>query len=78
MNIKWDDDWIYGYIGTQQIPLADIERLDSGEAIAHVHHWRDVGRGDHGTGVGIHCRSTAEAVAVIQALLGVRGVQVLP
>lgn len=91
-HLEWRDVFLVLVAGPWVITVADIETYGSGAARAYLRGWlasTDYGtscrvpgddhpRADDEEDVGVLCRSKAEAVAVIRALLAVRGVDCPP
>ena len=88
-TLRWDDDWLRLDCGPWSIAVADIEIYTDGTAQAYLAGWiggsvlpgdcqrfSDGGHPGSDHGQEIQCASRAEAVAVIRALLALRGVDV--
>lgn len=88
-TLRWDGDWLRLDCGPWSIAVADIEVYEDETATAYLAGWVGgdvlpgdctpvVGGGHFNTDSGqeVACATRAEAVAVIRALLGLRGVDV--
>lgn len=89
-TLVWESDWLVLIAGPWRLSVADIEVYSDGTALAHIFGWMpqdfgtitpQPGSDDHNgmeemaDRCEIPCTSRAEAVAVIRALLAVRGVE---
>lgn len=89
-TLVWESDWLVLIAGPWRLSVADIEVYSDGTALAHIFGWMPSRLGaltpppesEEHKGweepcerCEILCRSRTEAVAVIRALLAVRGVE---
>lgn len=90
-HLEWRDEFLVLVAGPWTLTVADIEEYSSGKACAFVRGWLAGSyganartpadghpRAEEEQDVEILCASKAEAVAVIRALLAVRGVDCPP
>lgn len=92
-TLEWRNEWLILVAGPWRLTVANIEPDEDGIVRAHIFGWiatewgaitPDPGGDDHSAGeepyerCDVPCRSPAEAIAVIRALLALRGVDCPP